>query len=272
MYIDIHTHIFPDSLAKRSIDTLLNKLPKEIAFAFSDGTYQGLIENMKNSGIDISVVLPVVTNPNHFETVNKYAAQINGKNGIYSFGGIHPDNENAEEKLEFIKSLGLKGIKLHPDYQNTFIDDEKYIKIIKKAVELGLYIVIHAGLDVGLPDPVHCPPKRVLNMLNAVYGAAVPKTRHIILAHIGGCAMYSEVEKHLVSKPVAFDLAYSLDKISQEQLLRIIKNHGAENIYFATDCPWGEPKKFVEIFEKLPLSKDEKDLISHKNAQKMLSI
>ena len=191
-FIDTHTHIFPDNLAKRSIETLVEKLPKEIQreVPTSNGTFTGLVESMKNGGIDISVVLPVVTNPKHFDTVNKWAKEINGKDGIISFGGIHPENENIEEKLEFIKNLGLKGVKLHPDYQNTFIDDEKYIKIIKKCVELELYVVIHAGLDAGLPSVVHCPPDRVLNMLNAVYGDEIPQKRLIILAHLGGCDMY----------------------------------------------------------------------------------
>ena len=30
MIIDTHTHIFPDALAKRSLDTLVAKLPKEL--------------------------------------------------------------------------------------------------------------------------------------------------------------------------------------------------------------------------------------------------
>ena len=177
-----------------------------------------------------------------------------------------------EEKLIFIKNLGLKGVKLHPDYQSTFIDDERYVKIIKKCVELDLFVVIHAGLDAGLPEKIHCPPDRVLTMLKAVYGNEIPQKRHIILAHLGGCEMYLEVLEKLCGAPVIFDTAYSLDKIDEALLLKIIKKHGAKNILFATDCPWGEQKKFVEYFKTLPLSEDEKELISHKNAEKMLEI
>lgn len=271
MYIDTHTHIFPDKIAKRSIDTLLSKLPSDIAFAYSDGTLQGLKDSMKEAGIDISIILPVVTNPDHFETVNKYAAEITGKNGIVSFGGIHPDNENTDEKLEYIKNLGLKGIKLHPDYQNTFIDDEKNIKIIKKCVELGLYVAIHSGVDMGLPVPVHCTPDRVLNMLEKVYGNKVPPKNLIILAHFGACCMYDEVEEKLCGKPVMFDTSYCLDKIEVDRFLRIVRKHGADKILFATDCPWGSQKEFVEYFENLPLTAEEKELISHKNALSILN-
>ena len=271
-FIDTHTHIFPDSLAKRSLETLVEKLPKEVQSEVptSNGRLDGLLESMKNSGIDISVVLPVVTNPKHFDTVNKWAKEITEKNGIISFGGIHPDNENVDEKLEYIKNLGLKGIKLHPDYQNTFIDDEKYIKIIKKCVSLGLYVVIHAGLDAGLPEVIHCPPDRTLNMLKAVYGESTPEKQLIILAHLGGCEMYEEVLEKLCKMPVYFDTAFSLDKIDENLLIKIIRKHGAENILFATDCPWGAQKKFVKYFKTLPLTDEEKELISHKNAEKLL--
>ena len=69
-----------------------------------------------------------------------------------------------------------------------------------------------------------------------------------------------------------FDTAFSLDKIDKDLLIKIIRKNGAENILFATDCPWGAQKEFVEYFKQLPLNDEEKELISHKNAEKILSI
>jgi len=162
MVIDFHTHIFPEAIAPRTIAHL-----EEVGHmkASTDGTLKGLKESMRSSGIDLSVVLPVVTKPKQFHTVNTYAAQITGKEGILSFGGIHPDSEDYRGELDTIKALGLKGIKLHPDYQNTFIDDARYLQIIDYASELGLIVVIHAGIDIGLPEPVHCPPERTAKFL-----------------------------------------------------------------------------------------------------------
>ena len=79
-----------------------------------------------------------MTKPSQFESVNRYAAEINGKDGIFSFGGIHPECEGIEEKLDEIKSLGLKGIKLHPDYQATEFDDDKYLRILEGCKKRGL--------------------------------------------------------------------------------------------------------------------------------------
>ena len=40
------------------------------------------------------------------------------------------------KRLKELKHMGFKGIKLHPDYQETFIDDIRYKRIISYASEL----------------------------------------------------------------------------------------------------------------------------------------
>lgn len=182
MIVDFHTHIFPEPIAARTIQSLEKRSHVK---AVCDGTLKGLCNSMKRDHIDYSLILPVVTKPSQFESVNQYAAEINNTDGILSFGGIHPANENIPEKLLYIKSLGLKGIKLHPDYQNTYIDDERYIRIIKECLNLDLCIVIHAGLDIGLPAPIHCPPDRAFLMLQKVLSSC-NKDSKIVLAHMGG--------------------------------------------------------------------------------------
>ncbi|MBQ8228266.1 MAG: amidohydrolase family protein [Clostridia bacterium] len=266
MFIDFHTHIFPDKIANAAISELSQRCGSE---PFADGTLNGLLASMKNGGVDISVVLPVVTNPKQFDSINRFAKSLNEVEEIVSFGGIHPDCESIEAKLDFIKEIGLKGIKIHPDYQKTFIDDPKYVKIISHCIEIGLYVITHSGLDVGYPDPIHCTPQRILNLLSQLPEHEEPR---LILAHTGAFDMWDEVEEKLVGKNVYFDLAYCLDKISEEQLMRIINNHGSDKILFATDSPWSGQKEFVEIFNSLPLNQQDKENISYKNATKILSL
>lgn len=266
MFIDFHTHVFPDKIAAAAISELSQVCGSK---PFADGTLNGLLCSMEKAGIDLSVVLPVVTNPKQFDSVNRFAQSINGIEGIVSFGGIHPDCENVEKKLDYIKEIGLRGIKIHPDYQKTFIDDPKYVKIISHCISIGLYVVTHSGIDVGYPDPVHCTPDRILNLLALLPRHKEPK---LILAHTGAYGLWDEVEEKLAGKNVYFDLAYCLDKISTEQLVRIINAHGSDKILFATDSPWSGQQEFVKIFNSLLLNKDDKDKISYKNALEILSL
>lgn len=268
MIIDFHTHIFPEKIVKGTIAHLEQVSGIK---AFSNGLYEGLKSSMKEAGVDISVVLPVVTKPSQFETINRYAAEINGKDGIISFGGIHPEAADYKKELETIKSLGLKGIKLHPDYQKTFIDEECYVRIIRYAIELGLFVSIHSGVDVGLPDPVHCMPDRASRMLDAV-GAEDFEKPYIILAHTGGYQCWDEVEQYIAGRNVCLDISFSLGRIPDKQLYRIARNHGIEKILFATDSPWSGQKQDLEYFKKMDFNKREKERILGGNGKALLGL
>ena len=98
MIIDFHTHIFPDKIAENSVNILASKTNFKPYYL---GDKNGLISMLNNSGVDIAVALPVVTNVKQFDSVNEYAKNINiefnGKEKtIISFAGIHPKCENIE--------------------------------------------------------------------------------------------------------------------------------------------------------------------------------
>lgn len=267
MIIDFHTHIFPDQIAKDTIAYLENKGSIK---SFTKGTKASLCNSMKEAGIDYSVVLPVVTKPSQFHSVNRFAASITEKEGLISFGGIHPETKQYKAELDEIKALGLKGIKIHPDYQKSFIDEEDYLHIVDYALQLGLIVVTHAGLDFGFAPPYHCTPKRAANLIRTLQIVESGKTVPLIFAHTGGFQYFDEVEEYLVGLPVYFDLSFTIGKIKQEQFLRIIRSHGIDKVLFATDSPWDGQKKVVEQFLQLPFSEEEREHIFSQNAIKLL--
>ena len=276
MIIDMHTHIFPEKIAASSLAYMVNllkaKLGKDAITPYTDGTMKGLLASMKRAGVDISVALPVVTAPKQFASINRFACMVNETPGLISFGGIHPDNEDPEALLLQIKEMGLRGIKLHPDYQNCFVDDPRMVRIIKACVELDLMVSIHAGFDPGLPDPIHCPPDRAVHMLDLVYGDTVPDHLHIILAHVGAQSMPEQVLAHLIGKPVYLDLSYAVGAMPEELFLKIVRGHGVDRALFASDSPWDDPAKRIAYLKSLPFSKEELEMIFWKNAAGFLPI
>lgn len=258
--IDFHTHIFPDQIADRTISYLSDicKMPP-----FVDGKKEALLQSMKKAGITCSVILPVVTAPRQFDSINKFALQfLDGE--LISFGGIHPEQENYKEKLRWIKEQGLKGIKFHPDYQNTYFNDIRYKRIISYASELDLIVLTHAGQDPFSPDDIHCTPQMIAEVLDEV------KPQKLVLAHMGGNRLFDDVERHLVGRDVYFDTSYVLDKISVKQFVRMVRNHGSDKILFATDSPWTGQSEFVDCFHQMPLTENEKKQILETNAKKLL--
>ena len=149
MIIDFHTHTFPDKIAG-SVIGKLQQLSR--SRPFTDATNDGLRRSMEQAGIDLSILLPVMTNAGQVHKLNDLAARINERwqeTGLLSFGGMHPDVENYKEALNHVTELGLKGIKIHPAYQGADFDDIRYLRIIDKASELGLIVLTHAGWDTA---------------------------------------------------------------------------------------------------------------------------
>lgn len=282
MVIDIHTHTFPDKLAAPTIRKLQGACHTR---AFTDATNAGLAASMAQAGIDCSVVLPVATNPHQVAHVNESAAQINARGrrtGIYSFGCIHPDCPDPRGELARIAALGLKGIKLHPAYQATRFDDIRYLRILDRAGELGLVVLTHAGIDIGIPVPTYCDPEMVLRALEQVG----PVT--LILAHMGGWRQWDQVEALLPQSSVLLDTAFSygdltpleghpfsedqLHMMEQEQFVRFVRKFGARRLLFGTDSPWGDQSADVASIRALPLSPEERDAILGGNAQRLLGL
>lgn len=265
MIIDFHTHIFPDKIAARSIEALSKVSGVKAA---TDGTLSGLLASMDRSGVDLSVIMPVVTKPSQFESVNTFAAKVNEQYAgrLLSFGGIHPDSEDYKAELNRIKELGLPGIKLHPDYQGVMIDDVRYMNIIEYADSLDLIILTHAGIDIGLPDPVHCPPDRMRKVMDKLH------PQKMVVAHYGGWNQWEEVYEYLAGENLYLDTAFSFPYIKEDMFYKILKKHGTDRVLFATDCPWGYQKKDVESLRKLDLTEEVKECIFYKNAKKLLEI
>ena len=271
MIIDSHTHIFPDHMADRTVGILSEKAGIS---SYLNARSESLLCSMRENGIDKSIILPALTAPKQFDTVNRYTLETSmaSSGRLIPFGGIHPDCENVSEKIKFLADSGFYGIKLHPDYQATYIDDEKYVNIITIAVKNGLAVTVHAGVDIGMPDPVHCTPERSCRMLEKVFSKTPGYASKIILAHMGGYLMGEDVLSLLCGADVFFDTGFALFEKDMEMTRRIIEKHGANKVLFATDSPWAPQKEYVDRVKSLGLSDSETERILGENAVKLLSL
>ena len=64
--------------------------------------------------------------------------------------------------MERLCAAGVRGVKVHPPYQGVDFDDTRFVRILKKASELGMLVATHAGLDVGLPAAEQSTPEKLL--------------------------------------------------------------------------------------------------------------
>ncbi len=272
MIIDIHTHTYPDNIAEKTVKKLSDVAGIK---PHTNGTLDGLVESTREAGIDYSVVLPVATDPHQVPTINEYAYKTNisyKRKGIISFGGIHPDSPDIARVIRGIASLGIKGIKLHPDYQGVFFNDVRYKRIVMTAASYGLCTIVHAGVDIGMPEPVHTTPDMVREVVNET-GAD-----RVILAHMGGWRMWDEVMEKLVDLDIFLDTSFSTEAVEPDGMLdeqkftEMVRAFGAERILFGSDSPWGSQKKSLKWIQNTSLHKNEKEMILGANAAGILGI
>lgn len=263
MVIDFHTHIFPDSLASRAIGGL--EQSGSVTSVLS-GRRDDLLASMKRAGVDYSLNLPIASRPKQVESINSFAISINGKDGLFSLGGIHPLYENYREELKRIRDAGLIGVKLHPDFQDLFIDDEPMVELMEACRDLGLLVLVHGGMDVSFPHCHRSTPQRAAKILPRLEGLT------LVLAHLGGYGYLDDVEALLVGKDVYLDTSFTLGRFSQEQIVRILKNHNPDRLLFGTDSPWDDQKSAVAAIENLPIGSLLKDKILYQNAARLLKL
>lgn len=263
MRIDFHTHAFPDVLASRAIPTLAHTGGGLISY--TDGTVSGLLQNMDKCGVSHAVLLNIAVKPGQQSHVNDFAASA-VSDRIFPFGSIHPDDPDALNELERIKSLGLKGVKLHPEYQGFYADDPKLIPIYRKIASLGLITVFHAGHDIGYMPPPKTTPERLARILPCFDGAPV------VAAHMGGYMQWEAVIEKLCGLDIYLDTSYTFGRILKPQAQKIVDLHTPDRILFGTDLPWNEAVTECRLIESLDLTQSEKNRIFYKNAAKLLDI
>lgn len=279
LIIDFHTHTFPDKIAPATMETLQGRSHTQ---AFLDGTQTGLLTSMEQAGVDLSIILPVATNTHQVAKVNDASAALNRQGRVHSFGCIYPESEDWAQELERIAALGLKGIKIHPVYQSTDIDDVRYLRILDKCGQLGLIVVTHAGIDIGLPDRVNCSPA----MIRRAVGQVGPVK--LVAAHMGGWRNWDEAAERLADTNVYIDTSFSLGRLNsrgdgyytdeQLELLRaepfcaMVRAFGVHRVLFGTDSPWGGQAEQLAQFKALPLTEEEKRKILGENAAGLLGL
>lgn len=263
MIIDFHTHAFPEKIAQKAVEKL-SFVSGGLKY-YTDGTMGGLKTSMKNGNVDISVVLSIATNEQQQKNVNDFAALINKDEKTVAFGSVFPLGDSAFEELEIIKALGLKGVKLHPDYQGFSVDDERLFPLYKKISALGLITVFHAGFDYGFPPPYGATPEKLEVALKHF-------ETPVIAAHWGGINCCEGVLKRLCGKNIFFDTSFGYSMLPKYYAEKIIETHGTDKILFGTDTPWHTPEMEMRLLNTLGLTDAEKEQIYFLNAKKLLGI
>lgn len=263
--IDFHTHAFPDALAERAVQALLEEGRKKYDVrAYLDGRISSLLASMDRSGIEKSVICSIATKPSQFDPIMKWSKQIMSDR-IIPFPSLHPESPDAVEQVRQIKTEGFKGVKFHPYYQEFALDEKRLFPMYEELQKQGLIVVMHTGFDLAFKRDRKCDPEKILRVLDAF-----PELR-LVTTHLGAWEDWDEVEKHLSGKKIYMEISFSLDCMPKETAHRIIMNHPKDHILFGTDSPWADQGQAVVQLRGLDLGEEREDLILRGNAITLLT-
>jgi hypothetical protein len=263
MIIDSHTHIYPETHAAKTIKTVKERSGIQV---YSDGTEKSLLASMNQAGVDLSLVSNIATRPGQVKPINQWLHDRSSKK-ILALATWHPDLAMGPEKIAELKQRGFKGFKFHPDYQDFFVDDRRMYPFYEIAATLDLPILFHAGLDLGLPDPIHCTPQGLRKVLETFPGL------RIVAAHMGGDQAWEETEAELLGRDIYLDTSFVLRKMPPLILERFFKKHAIERFLFGSDSPWGGQVQDLEFLLSLPfLNEKEKEMVLGQNAARLYRI
>lgn len=259
--IDSHSHIFPEKIAHKAAGAIgeFYHLPMEF-----NGSIEGLLNSGTSAGVSKFIVHSTATTVKQVKSINDFIIEsVKKYPEMIGYMTLHPDMDSSEiaEETERCRAEGLKGIKLHPDFQKFYIDEDKAHKIYKYSEGL-LPILFHVGDDRY--DYSH--PYRLVNI------AMKYKNLQCIAAHMGGYTMWELAECYKGLDNMYFDTCSSLFALSKEKAVDIIRMLNPTRFFFACDYPMWEHSKELERFLNLDLSEEERELILHKNIENFLNI
>ena len=259
---DIHAHVFPEKLADKA-PASISAFYGGMEVACNPATPQKMAFYEQEAGITRFVMSNSATTAHQVHSINDFLPQaVKNIPGAIAFGSIFPGMDGAIEELERAKALGIRGLKVHPDFQKVPLDDPAGVPIYRRAAELGLPVLFHMGDD----RYDYSTPERLMNLLRQV------PDLQVIAAHFGGWRAWAHSYECPLPSCVLYDTSSTLPMIQRDMVLRMLDRFGPERFLFGTDFPMWSPKEELARFLALGLGEDVNEKILYGNFMKLFDL
>ena len=234
--VNAHCHIYPEKIADKAVIGIRNFYDLDMSL---NGKLDDLIRDGNEVGVTHYLVHSVATTPKQVKSINEFIAEsVKQHPDLFTgFGTMHPDSEDLQGDFDYLIELGLKGVKLHPDFQLFSMDEER-------AFRIGEIVSLEKFPEITF-----------------------------IGAHFAGWSMWEDATRQLSKyENLYVDLSSSLYALSPETALELIHAYGADRVLWGTDYPMWESVSEMEYFNKIDLTDEERSQILYENAAKLLKL
>ena len=251
MIIDAHCHVWPDHIAPK----VLASRPAGMD-AHHDGTLAGLTRTLDAAGIDRAMTLAVAGVAKNVARTNEFIGTV-PRDRFIPFGTVHP-GLSIEDNLASLRDNGIRGVKLHPLYQELSLGDPAVHDLLRALAEDGVAVITHAGSGGDPAANERGAPRHLRTIIDTI-----PSLR-LIACHYGGYRVIDEGEKFVVGAPrVILETSWPprLADFDPARLRAIIARHGADRVVYGSDWPMADPAAEVAAIRALGLPAADEDAI-----------
>jgi len=226
------------------------------------------------------------------EVIQKYPDRFMG----YAVLAPKAPEEAADELERAVKDLGFIGWNTHSNYAGSYLDEEKYLPILKRAEKLDVAIYLHPTVP-AMPQvrtygfaiagaPFGFGMETAMCMMRLIYSGVFDKYPGLkfILGHLGEALPF-------LMKRIDWAYVRPFDPASRPSISKkpseYLKNNvfvttsgnyyepafmctreamGIDRILLGTDHPYEDSKECIQFIEGLPIPREEKDKIYYGNA------
>ena len=255
--IDSHCHVYPSAIASKAVKAVSDFY--DGVGEFGDGLPSTIKERWLSKGVDHAIIFSVATRLAQVDSINTFIAKTvaNGDGFFTGLGTVHQDCPDMGAVVDSVISLGLKGIKIHPDTQGCAIDDPRLFPLYE-ACAGRIPVLVHTGdkrYDYSNPDRM----EPVLKMF--------PKTT-FIGAHFSGWSVWDWATEALHGYDNLFvDTSSTFQWVEADKVRKYIRAYGSEKVMFGTDFPMWDIESELKNMLGLGLSEEEYENIFHRTAE-----
>ncbi len=256
---DSHCHVFPDKIAVKASSATGDYYGVKMRHS---GTVAALKEAAAAAGVTDCLVCSAATKPNQVSVINDFIVSVcAGEPSFVGFGSLHPYMEGMEAEIERMKKIGIRGVKLHADFQGFSLDDPKAYAMYE-AVEGEFPVLFHMG-DVNTENTT---PEQLAEIVKRF-----PRLK-VIAAHFGGYTVWDRALGCLTDLDIMVDTSSTLDFVGAKKGTELVRAFGAERCLFGTDYSMWDHAEELARFDQMELTDSERQKILWDNAEKYFDL
>jgi predicted TIM-barrel fold metal-dependent hydrolase len=220
---------------------------------------------MDRTGIEKSVICCIATRPEQYEPILRWCGHIRSDR-LIPFPSVHPADPAVVDHVRRIGREGFQGVKLHPYYQDFFLDEDRMRDLYEQVDRANLLLVVHTGYDIAFPRIRRADPRQILAVKDRF------PTLGLVTTHMGAWQQWEEVQRDLIGHDVLMEISFALDELDIERAREMILGHPPGCVLFGTDSPWTDQADTLALLERLGLPDDKLEAVLATNALTLLGL